>query len=126
MCRIYSKPLCFLHVNERMYNVVTPCKKYTLFVYISCKGKREVHPRTGHEGQKEAISCSATLSLSSALDVDGWSATHSGHFIPWGRPSNHCIGGWVCPTAGLDGCGKSRPPTGIRSPDRPARCESLY
>jgi len=27
--------------------------------------------------------------------------------------------------AGLDGCGKSRP-TGIRSPDRPARSESLY
>ena len=26
----------------------------------------------------------------------------------------------------LDGCGKSRPPTGIRSPDRPARSESLY
>ena len=31
------------------------------------------------------------------------------------------------PTAGLDGCGKSRPPpAGIRSPDRPARSESLY
>jgi len=27
--------------------------------------------------------------------------------------------------AGLDGCGKFRP-TGIRSPDRPARSESLY
>jgi hypothetical protein len=30
------------------------------------------------------------------------------------------------PRAGLDGCGKSGPPTGIRSPDRPARSESLY
>ena len=31
------------------------------------------------------------------------------------------------PKAGLDGCGKSRPPpTGIRSPDRPARSGSLY
>ena len=30
------------------------------------------------------------------------------------------------PRAGLDGCGKSPPPTGIRSPDRPARSESLY
>jgi len=27
----------------------------------------------------------------------------------------------VGPTAGLDRCGKSRPPTGIRSPDHPAR-----
>ena len=38
----------------------------------------------------------------------------------------HRIGGWVVPGAGLDGCGKSRPPTGIRSTDRPARSESLY
>ena len=30
------------------------------------------------------------------------------------------------PRAGLDGCGKSRPTTGIRSPDRPASSESLY
>jgi len=32
----------------------------------------------------------------------------------------------VGPGAGLEGCGKSRPPTGIRSPYRPARSESLY
>jgi hypothetical protein len=32
----------------------------------------------------------------------------------------------VGPRAGLDICGKSRPPTGIRSPDLPARGESLY
>jgi len=34
----------------------------------------------------------------------------------------------VGPRAHLDRCGKSRhpPPTGIRSPDRPARTESLY
>jgi hypothetical protein len=31
----------------------------------------------------------------------------------------------VGPRAGLDRCGKSRP-TGIRSPDLPARSESLY
>jgi hypothetical protein len=36
------------------------------------------------------------------------------------EPGTHCIGGWVGPWAGLDGCEKSRP-TGIRSPDRPAR-----
>jgi len=33
--------------------------------------------------------------------------------------------GWA-PRAGLDTCGKSRPPTGIRSPERPARSQSLY
>jgi hypothetical protein len=44
---------------------------------------------------------------------------------PWERPSTHCIEDWEGPRAGLDGCGKSRL-TGIRSPDRPARKESLY
>jgi hypothetical protein len=32
---------------------------------------------------------------------------------PGKRPGTHCIGGWVCPRAGLDGCGKSRPPPGF-------------
>jgi hypothetical protein len=27
---------------------------------------------------------------------------------PGKRPGTHCIGGWVGPTAGLDGCEKSR------------------
>ena len=44
---------------------------------------------------------------------------------PRERPGTHCTGGWVGPRAGLDRCGKSRP-TGIRSPDRPARSQSLY
>ena len=28
---------------------------------------------------------------------------------PRERPGTHCIGGWVDPRAGLDGCGKTRP-----------------
>ena len=47
-------------------------------------------------------------------------------FYPRERPSTLCIGGWVGPKAGLDRCVKSRPPTGIRSPDRQARSQSLY
>jgi hypothetical protein len=43
---------------------------------------------------------------------------------PRERPGTHCTGDWVGPSAGLDKCGKS-PPTGIRSPDRPARSQSL-
>ena len=42
---------------------------------------------------------------------------------PGNRPGTLCIGGWVGHRAGLDGCGKSRPPTEIRSPDRPARSD---
>ena len=46
---------------------------------------------------------------------------------PRERPGTHYTGGWVGPRARLDGCGKSRPPpTGNRSPDRPAHSESLY
>ena len=45
---------------------------------------------------------------------------------PGKRPGTHCVGGWVGPRAGVEGCGKSHPPTEIRSPDRPARSESLY
>jgi hypothetical protein len=32
---------------------------------------------------------------------------------PRERPGTHRIGGWVVPKAGLDGCGKSRPPPGF-------------
>ena len=32
---------------------------------------------------------------------------------PRERPGTHCIGGWVDPSAGLDECGKSRPPPGL-------------
>jgi hypothetical protein len=41
------------------------------------------------------------------------------------RPGTPCIGGWVSPRAGQDGCGKSCP-TGIQSPDCPAHSGSLY
>jgi len=39
-------------------------------------------------------------------------------------PGTHCIGGWMGPRAGLDGA-ENLTPTGIRSPDRLARSESL-
>ena len=45
---------------------------------------------------------------------------------PREKPGTHCTGGWVGPRAGLDRRGKSAPPTGIRSPDCPARSQSLY
>jgi hypothetical protein len=52
-----------------------------------------------------------------------------GPLYPRERPGTHCIGGWVGPRAGLDGCGISRPTPpipGIRFPDRSAHSESLY
>jgi len=42
---------------------------------------------------------------------------------PGKRPGTHCIGGWVDPNwTGAENLAS----TGIRSPDRPARSESLY
>ena len=64
---------------------------------------------------------SSTLPLPSALGGGGWSTPRPGRFTPGERPGTHCIGGWVGPRAGVDGCGKSRPPL------PPGFCsESLY
>jgi len=39
---------------------------------------------------------------------------HAPAALPRGkRPGTHCIGGWVDPRAGMDGCGKSHPPPGF-------------
>jgi len=50
---------------------------------------------------------------------------HASAALPLERTGINCTGGWVDLRVGLDDCGKSRP-TGIRSPDLPARSESLY
>jgi hypothetical protein len=42
-------------------------------------------------------------------------ATPRPFLSPRNRPVTHCIKGWVGPRAGLDGCGKSRPPPGFDS-----------
>jgi len=43
----------------------------------------------------------------------GWSTPRPGRFNPRGRPGIHCRGGWMGSRAGLDRCGKSRPPPGF-------------
>ena len=50
--------------------------------------------------------------LPSTLTLDGgWVVNATPRpLYPQERPGAHCIGGWVGPRAGLDGCGKSRPP----------------
>jgi len=44
------------------------------------KGKGD--PRTGHEGPEGEYKYSSTLSLTTALDGDGWLTSHSDRFIP--------------------------------------------
>jgi len=68
---------------------------------------------------------SSTISLTLAM---GWVVNSTPRpLYPRERPGTHRIGGWVGPRVGLEGWGKSRPPTtGIRSPNRRARSQSLY
>ena len=45
---------------------------------------------------------------------------------PQERPGTHCTRGRVSTSSGLIRLRKISPPTGIRSPDRPARSQSVY
>jgi hypothetical protein len=69
------------------------------------------------------------LSINSALDEGDGQRHAPADLTPGKRLGIHCVGGWVSPRAGLGGCGKYRlppPPTGNRTPDRPARNELLH
>jgi hypothetical protein len=70
------------------------------------QGKGKGHPRTGHESPEGVYMFSSTSFLTPALDGGEW-LTHTPAALPPGRPGTRCIGGWVGPRAGLDGCGKS-------------------
>jgi hypothetical protein len=85
------------------------------------KVKVKLTLKKGHEGPEGKQRYSSTLSLTSALDLGGWSKPRPGRFIPRGkRPGTYCTGGWVCPRAGLEGCGKFRPHRDlIPGPSRP-------
>ena len=63
----------------------------------------KVHPRTDHRGPEGEQRYNSTLSLTSALDVSGWSTPRPSRFTPpRKRPGAHCTGGWVGSRAGLD------------------------
>ena len=65
--------------------------------------------------------------MTTAQEGGEGSASRPGRSLPplGERPSTHCTGGWVGPRAGWIGA-ENLAPTGIRSPDRPARSQSLY
>lgn len=84
------------------------------------------NPQTGHEDPKP-YRCSSTLCLTTTLDdnVDGQ------HHAPAAlasvnRTCTLCKGGWLGLGVKLDGSGKFRSPTGIRSLDCPGLRGSLY
>ena len=66
----------------------------------------------------------STLSLTSALDGGLVVKAIPRPFYPRYRPGTHRSGGWVGPGAVWTGA-ENLASTGIRSPDRPARSQSL-
>ena len=79
------------------------------------------HAATGTEGRWR---CYSDPFAASALERCGWSAPGSCSFIP-GKTGVQSTGGWVGPSAGMHST-QNPAPSGIRSPDRPARSGSLY
>ena len=73
------------------------------------KDKGKVLPITGHEGPEGKQMYSSTLPSSSVLDGGVWVVKATPRpLYPREGPGTHCIGGWVDPRSGLDGCRKSR------------------
>jgi hypothetical protein len=61
------------------------------------------------KGQRGEVRYSSNLSLTSALGEGGWPTPRPAALPRRKRPGTHRIGGWVGPSTGQDGCGKSRP-----------------
>jgi len=85
------------------------------------KDNDKFHTRTGHESPDKEQGYSSTLTLTSALDGVG-GQRHAPAALPRQCPGIHCTGGWVGPRPVWTGA-ENLAPTGIRSPDRPARSE---
>jgi hypothetical protein len=124
-------PSCAIVMKSGNFNFLEPSEPLqacngTAFYLHKGKGEGKVRPRTGHEGPEGKQMYSSTLPSTSALE-GGWVSTpRPGRFTPGKEtryPLHRKLDG---PQGLLDGCGKSRPPTGIRSSDRPASSEWLY
>jgi hypothetical protein len=72
------------------------------------EGKCKFYPRIGHEGPEGGRGI-ALLFFNLAAGY-GWVINATLRpLYPRQRPGTHCIGGWMDPSAGKDGCGKSGP-----------------
>jgi len=79
---------------------------YTYKVKVKFSLKQATKTQRGSRGI-------ALLSLTSALYGVGGQRHAPAALPPGKRPVTYCIGAWVGHRAGLDGCGKSRPPPGF-------------
>jgi hypothetical protein len=83
------------------------------------------HPITGHKGPSGGVAVELYSFSTSALEGGGWSAPSPGRFTPRKDPVPIVQkAGWA--PGPVWTCAKNLAPTGIRSPDRPARSQSVY
>jgi len=72
------------------------------------KGKGKVHPTTGHESPNGSRDISLLFLEPRRYMGEGGQWQAPAALPPGKRAVTRCIGGWVGPRTGLDGCGKSR------------------
>jgi hypothetical protein len=90
-------------LGDRIYESMRSC---CVLATISL----EVHSVTCEEGTEGKQRYTSIISLTSAIDGVGGQRHGPAAFSPGKRSVTHCVGGWVGSRAGLDVCGKSRPP----------------
>ena len=99
--------------------------KCNTYFMNKCKGKG--HPITRHEGPEGVQMYNSTLPSTSTLDGRWVVNATPRPLYPPGKDPVPIVqeAGWA-PGPVWTGAEDISPPTGIRSPDRPARSESLY
>ena len=107
-------------------NLIYVCEECFQLMNLG-KGKGKFRPITGHEGPDAEYRYSSTTSLTLELDGGGWSTPRPDRF----NPEKDTVpivyeAGWAPEPVWTVRKFSPPHPTGIRSPDHPARSESLY
>ena len=87
------------------------------FAYESRKVEVKFAPEQAMKAHTAKKKYSSTLSLTWAIDGDGWLTPRPGRFTP-GKETLHLLYrrlGRPCPRGSLEGCGKSRPHRNYKS-----------
>ena len=112
-------------VRQTKIKFVKHAREIIQKIVVKIKVKSKVLPRTGHEGSAGEKMYSSTLPSTSTLDGGGWSTPQPGRFTHEKDPVTIVQeAGWAPRPVWKDA--ENLVPTGIRSPDRPARSNSLY
>jgi hypothetical protein len=96
------------------------CLSLSCWIVVSFMSKGKGHPITGHEGPTGGVEVQPYSFSTSALGGCGWSAPRPDRFTPGKYPVPIIQeAGWA--PGPVWTCAKNLAPTGIGSPDRPAR-----